>query len=165
MRDYHENVTKSLNSLFHGKNLIEQVRQLRTAILKHNEKLVDDFPAEDSDRYWVSLGDSSNTHFEQLRTRAPRREAHFAAFAEILGFNNLQTAYYWQRVISAIRSARRSDGQHVSGLYADMLLEPEAAMLRFKISQQTLRVLFQKARESIVVIENVLPPLENSTDA
>lgn len=160
LRDYHENVTKSLNRSFLAKNLAEQVRQLRMAILKGNEKLAEDFPAEQSVRYWVSLGDSPDTPFEQLKPRAPMREAHFSAFAEVLGFNTLQTAYYWQRVIMAIRNARRLDGRHVSDLYAYMLLQPEAAMLHSKISRQTLKILFQKARESIVTIESVAPPIK-----
>ena len=158
LREYHENVIKSLNSLFQCMKLAEQVRQLRMVILEHNKKLADEFPAEQSVRYWVSLGDSVDTPFEQLKPRAPMKEAHFAAFAEALGFNSLQTAYYWQRVIMAIRNARRLDGRHVSDLYSYMLLQPEAAMLHSKVSRQTLKILFQKARESIVVVENVRPP-------
>lgn len=164
LREYHENVIKSLNSLFQGMKLTEQVRQLRAVILENNEKLADEFPGEQAVRYWISLGDSADTPFDQLKPRAPMREAHFVAFAETLGFNSLQTAYYWQRVIMAIRNARRLDGRHVSDLYAYMLLQPEAAMLHSKVSRQTLKMLFQKARESIVVVENVTPP-GRSTDA
>jgi hypothetical protein len=164
LRDYHENVIKSLNSLFQGMKLAEQVRQLRILILENNEKLADEFPGEQAVRYWVSLGDSADTPFDQLKTRAPMREVHFLAFSETLGFNSLQTAYYWQRVIMAIRNARRLDGRHVSDLYSYMLLQPEAAMLHSKVSWQTLKILFQKARESTVVVENVTPP-GRSTDA
>ena len=165
LRDYHEKVTKSLNGLFQGMKLAEQVRQLRMLILEHNEKLADEFPGEQAVRYWISLGNSADTPFEQLKPRAPMREAHFVAFAETLGFNSLQTAYYWQRVIMAIRNARRLDGRHVSDLYSYMLLQPEAAMLHSKVSRQTLKILFQKARESIVVVENVTSPSGRSTDA
>jgi len=165
LRDYHENVIKSLNGLFRGMKLAEQVRQLRMQILERNEKLAVEFPGEQSVRYWISLGDSVDTPFDQLKPRAPMKEAHFAAFAESLGFNGLQTAYYWQRVIMAIRNARRLDGRHVSDLYSYMLLQPEAAMLHSKVSRQTLKVLFQKARESIVTVENVVQPSGRSADA
>ena len=165
LRDYHEDVIKSLNRRFQGMKLAEQVRQLRAAILENNEKLVDEFPGEQAVRYWVRLGDSADTPFDQLKPRAPMREAHFVAFAEVLGFNSLQTAYFWQRVIMAIRNARRLDGRHVSELYSYMLLQPEAAMLHSKISRQTLKILFQKARESIVVVEKVTPPSGKNTDA
>ncbi len=164
LRDYHENVIKSLNGLFQGMKLAEQVRQLRMLILERNEKLAADFPAEQSVRYWVGLGDSADTPFDQLKPRAPMKETHFAAFADALGFNSLQTAYYWQRVIMAIRNARRLDGRHVSDLYSYMLLQPEAAMLHSKISRQTLKVLFQKARQSIVAVENVVQPSGRSVD-
>ena len=165
LRDYHENVIKSLNSLSQDMKPAEQARQLRMVILKRNEKLADEFPGEQAVRYWVSLGDSANTPFDQLKPRAPMREAHFAAFAEVLGFNSLQTAYYWQRVIMPIRNARRLDGRHVSDLYSYMLLQPESAMLHSKVSRQTLKILFQKARENIVAVENVTPPSRRSTDA
>lgn len=164
LRDYHEKVIKSLNSLFQDMKLAEQARQLRMVILNRNEKLADEFPGEQAVRYWVSLGDSADTPFDQLKPRAPMREAHFVAFAESLGFNSLQTAYYWQRVIMAIRNARRLDGRHVSDLYSYMLLQPEAAMLHSKVSRQTLKILFQKARESLVAVENVTPPSGRSTD-
>lgn len=165
LRDYHEDVIKSLNRLFQGMKLAEQARQLRMVILENNEKLADEFPSEQSVRYWVSLGDSADTPFDQLKPRAPMREAHFVAFAETLGFNSLQTAYYWQRVIMAIRNARRLDGRHVSDIYSYMLLQPEAAMLHSRVSRQTLKILFQKARESIVAVENVTPPSGRSVDA
>ncbi len=165
LREYHENVIKSLNSLFQGMKLAEQVSQLRMVILKNNEELADEFPAEQSVRYWVSLSDSVETPLDQLKTRAPMKEAHFAAFAKTIGFNSLQAAYYWQRVIMPFRNARRLDGRHVSDLYSYMLLQPEAAMLHSKISRQTLKILFQKARESIVVVENVTPPSGRSADA
>ncbi|WP_297496712.1 hypothetical protein [Ferrovum sp.] len=165
LRDYHKDVIKSLNRLFQGMKLAEQVRQLRMVILENNEKLASEFPGEQAVRYWVSLGDSADTPFDQLKPRAPMREAHFVAFAETLGFNSLQTAYYWQRVIMAIRNARRLDGRHVSDLYSYMLLQPEAAMLHSKVSQQTLKIMFQNARESIVVVENVISPSGRNTDA
>lgn len=165
LRDYHEVITKSLDRLFPGKNVADQARKLRTTILTQHPNLEKDFPGEQSVQYWIRLGDSIDTPFEQLKPQAPMKEAHFVAFAEALDFNSLQTAYYWQRVIMAIRNARRLDGRHVSDLYSYMLLQPEAAMLHSKVSRQTLKILFQKARESIVVVENVTPPSGRSTDA
>lgn len=164
LRDYHEAITKSLDRLFPGRNVADQARQLRTAILSRHANLEKEFPGEQSVQYWVRLGDSIDTPFEQLKTQAPMKEAHFGVFAEALEFNNLQAAYYWQRVIMAIRNARRMDGRHISDSYAYMLLQPEAAMLHSKISRQTLKLLFQKARENIVVVENIMQPLGSSTD-
>jgi hypothetical protein len=99
-----------------------------------------------------------------VQPQAPLKEAHFAAFAEALGINRLETAFYWQSVIMAIRSARRADGRHVSDQYAHMLLQPESAMLNSNISSATIRMLFNKARDNVVTIESVIFPQEANQD-
>lgn len=165
LRDYHQTITTSLARRFPDTSVARQVRELRTAILAQFPELEREFPGEQAVRYWISLGDSPDTPFEQLKPRAPMREAHFVAFSKVLGLNSLQTAYYWQRVIMAIRNARRIDGRHVSDLYAYMLLQPEAAMLHAKITRETLKLLFQRARENIVIVENVSQPSGSSQDA
>lgn len=165
LRDYHNAIVSALNSAYGGNTVAEQVRKLRAAILERQPKLANDFPEEQSVRYWVNLGASVDTPFDQLKPQAPRREAHFNAFASALGLSGLQAAFYWQRVIMPIRNARRQDGRHVSDAYAYMLLQPESAMLNSKISRATLRLLFQKARENVLVVENVIPATENNQDA
>lgn len=155
LREYHQAVVNNLNNRYPGKSDAEQVRKLRAAIFEKHPEMEADFPGEQAVRYWINLGDSSGTPFEQLKPQAPMKEAHFNVFAEALGFMQLQAAYYWQRVIMAIRNARRLDGRHVSDLYAYMLLQPESAMVHGKVPQKTLKVLFQKARENILVVEDV----------
>ena len=159
LRDYHLAILKSLDARFPGNSLSDQVRQLRSAILAGNPKL-EKFPAEAAVRHWVNLGSSPDTPFDQLRPQAPMKEAHFRAFAAALGFDSLVAAVYWQGVIMAIRNARRIDGRHVSDMYAHMLLQPESAMVHSHIKRQTLKMLFQKARENIVTVDAVIPPQE-----
>lgn len=158
LRDYHQEVINNLNNRYPGKSEADQVRKLRAAIFAIHPEIEADFPGEQAVRYWINLGDSPDTPFEQLKPQAPMKEAHFCIFAGALGFTQLQAAYYWQRVIMAIRNARRLDGRHVSDLYAYMLLQPESAMVHGKVPQQTLKVLFQKARENILVVEDVTKP-------
>lgn len=162
LRDYHQSVINRLNELFPGTSLTERVRQLRATILINNDDLVEELPAEQSVRHWVNLGDSPGTPFDQLRPQAPKKEAHFVAFAETLGFSKLEAAYYWQRVIMPVRNARILDGRHVSDLYAYMLLQPESAMVHSNIKRQTLKMLFQKARENIAIVEQVIPPVNGN---
>jgi hypothetical protein len=165
LRDYHNSIANALNNEFEGKTISDQVRKLRAQILKQYPHLATDFPEEQSVRYWIDLGTSVNTPFDQLKPQAPRKEAHFNAFAMALGLSGLQAAFYWQRVIMPIRNARRQDGRYVSDAYSYMLLQPESAMLNSKISRPTLRLLFQRARENLLVVENVILPMENNKDA
>jgi hypothetical protein len=158
LREYHQTVINNLNNRYPGRSEAEQVRKLRAAIFEKHPEIEADFPGEQAVRYWINLGDSSGTPFERLKPQAPMKEAHFNAFAEALGFMQLQAAYHWQRVIMAIRNARRLDGRHVSDLYAYMLLQPESIMVHGKVPQKTLKVLFQKARENTLVVEGVTKP-------
>jgi hypothetical protein len=157
LRSYHEQVCKKLEERFSTGTLSDKVRLLRKAILDANPKLVADFPGDQAVRHWVNLGESENTPFEQLKPQAPMKEAHFKAFAEALRLTPLEAAYQWQRVIMAVRNTRRLDGRHVSDIYAYMLLQPESAMVHSTIKRQTLKMLFDKARESVVSVEAVIP--------
>lgn len=165
LRDYHQCILKALKTKFPSLKLADQVRQLRATILEANEKLAKDFPAEQAVRHWVNLGNSPDTPFEVLRPQAPMKEAHFAAFAEALGFSKLQAACYWCRVIMPVRSSRRSDGRHVSDLYTHMLLQPESVMVHSGIKRETIKMLFNKARENIVTVETVCPPAGETANA
>lgn len=165
LRDYHQSILKALKTKFPGAKLADQVRQLRASILETNEKLAKDFPAEQSVRHWVNLGDSPNTPFDALRPQAPMKEAHFAAFADALRFSKLEAAYYWRRVIMPVRNARRLDGRHVSDLYTHMLLQPESVMVHSSIKRETIKMLFNKARENIVTVETVCPPAGETANA
>lgn len=158
LRDYHKSILKALVSRFPGGCLADQVRQLRSAILSANEKLAKDFPGEQSVRHWVDLGKSTDTPFEELKPQAPMKEAHFGAFADALGFSPLEAAYYWRRVIMPVRNARRLDGRQVADIYTHMLLQPESVMVHSGIKRETIKMLFNKARENIVTVEAVCPP-------
>ena len=157
LRDYHRQVLGKLSALFAVGSLADKVRGLRAAILIANPKWKDDFPAEQAVRQWVNLGQSEGTAFDKLKPQAPMKEAHFSAFAEALGLSKLEAAYYWQRVIMPVRNARRLDGRHVSDIYAHMLLQPESVMVHSGIKRQTMKLLFDKARENLATVDSVIP--------
>lgn len=157
LRGYHQQVSQKLAERFPSKNRAEQVRALRAAMVVINPKLDAELPGEQAMRHWVDLGESPNTPFDKLKPQAPLKEPNFKAFAEALGFSSLETAYQWQRVILAVRNSRRLDGRHVSDIYAFMLLQPESAMVHSNIKRQTLQGLFDKARDSTVIVQTVGP--------
>lgn len=161
LRSYHDQVQKRLSQRFPQDSLTEKVRALHDAMLELDPRLKADPPSLQSMRHWVDLGRSPNTPFDQLRPQAPRSEATFKSFAQVLGFSALEAAYQWQRVIMAVRTSRRLDGRHVSDIYAYMLLQPESAMANSTIRRQTLSRLFDKARENVVTVEQVAPVKES----
>lgn len=157
LRAYHEQVCNKLAEQFPTGTLLNKVRLLRRAMLEENPVLENNLPGEQAIRRWVDLGESVNTPFEELKPQAPMKEAHFKAFSEVLKMTPLEAVYQWQRAIMPIRNARREDGRHVSDIYAYMLLQPESAMVNANISRQTLKLLFDQARESVVTVEAVIP--------
>lgn len=163
LRDYHNQVLKLLEGKWPSGPLTEKVRNLRSRILDANPQFDGEFPSEQAVRQWVNLGKSADTPFEDLKPQAPMKEAHFKAFADALGMPALEAAYQWQRVIMAVRNSRRIDGRYVSDVYAYMLLQPESVMVQAKMRPQTLRMLFDKARDSVLSIENIEPASEHSS--
>jgi hypothetical protein len=165
LRNYHRQVKTLLERTFPEGSLIDKVRALRASILEANSKWKHDFPEEQAVRHWVNLGHAAETAFEDLRPQAPLKEAHFAAFAKALGMSDLEAAANWQRVILPIRNARRQDGRHVSEIYTHMLLQPESVMVHSKIGRQTIQLLYERARESLCVVEALIPNQEEALRA
>ncbi|MGM8225056.1 hypothetical protein ACSV5M_00645 [Cellvibrio sp. ARAG 10.3] len=162
LRSYHEQVQTRFSKKFSEGTITDKVRELRKRMLELDPKLEDDLPKETSMRQWIDLGESPNTPFEELRPQAPRSEAAFKAFADVLEFSSLEAAYQWQRVIMAVRTSRRLDGRHISDIYAYMLLQPESVMTQSNISRQTLTLLFDAARESVATVECIGPIKEQN---
>jgi hypothetical protein len=157
LRNYHRQVSSLLPREFPQGSLIERVRALRKRILDAHPKWSADFPEEQAVRHWVNLGQAADTAFDQLRPQAPLKEAHFAAFVRALGMSDFEAAAYWQRVIMPIRNARRQDGRHLSDIYTHMLLQPESVMVHSKLSRATIQMLYARARESLCVVEALIP--------
>ncbi len=162
LRNYHRQVKTLLERSFPEGSLIDKVRALRATILKANPKWKNDFPEEQAVRHWVNLGNAAETAFEDLRPQAPLKEPHFAAFAKALGMSDIEAAANWQRVILPIRNARRQDGRHLLEIYTHMLLQPESVIVHSKIGRQTIQMLYERARESLCVVEALNPNNEEA---
>ena len=84
-------------------------------------------------RNWMDVVRFANRSFEEARPGAPRKEAHYKAFAQIVGLEDFEAVYYWKAVIQPLRGVRRADGRRVSDVYTDLLLEPEAAVVHQRL--------------------------------
>jgi hypothetical protein len=164
LREYHADVTSHLAERFPARSRAAQMRQLRAHILADlegsNPKIAKELPGEAAVAHWINLGAAAATAFEDLQPQAPQRFEYFDAFARALGFKQVEIKYYWREVIMPIRNVRRLDGRQLSERYTYMLLHPESAMLNGGIPRETIKMLFSKARDNVVVIEKVEFPKE-----
>lgn len=157
VRDYHRRVIGALGQMFPAPSLSQQVRLIRGEMARVNPDLANSLPREEAMRVWIKL-DSARTESETMTTWAPGKEAHFRLFAEVLGLSSVEAIVYWRHVIQPFRTSRRLDGRHLGDLYAYLLLQPESALVNANLSRQTVQALFDKARESVVVVLAVEPP-------
>jgi hypothetical protein len=159
LRDYHEEVKRRLTERFPAQFRAEQVRQLRAHIFADlevsNPKISKELPGQAAVAHWTNLGAAADTAFENLQPQAPQRREYFSAFGRALGFKPVEIEYFWRHVITPIRNVRRLDGRQLSERYTYMLLNPESAMLNAGIPRETIKMLFSKARDNVVVIEKV----------
>ena len=164
LRDYHAEVKSRLMEIFPARSRAAQVRQLRSHIFTNleagNPKLAKELPGEAAVAHWINLGAAADTPFEDLQPQAPQRFEYFDAFARALGFKPIEIKYFWRDVIMPIRNVRRLDGRQLSERYTNMLLNPESAMLNAGIPRETIKMLFSKARDNVVVVEKVELPQE-----
>lgn len=161
---YHARVTQCVEMLFPRENPTSRARRLREAMLKSHPALRD-LPEESAIRAWVSVDKSNSKAFADTTSQAPRLAPHFQAFAAALGWSDIETAYYWKRVIQPFRGSRRADGRAVSDVYTHMLLEPESVIVHAKLPFEVVKTLFAKARENIHCVEQVIAAQEAPRDA
>lgn len=159
LRDYHAEVKSLLKEHYPGRSRAQQVRDLRRRMLEdleaNNPSISKELPGPAAVGHWIDLGAADDTAFEDLQPQAPQRLEYFVSFAQALGLKPLEIKYFWREVITPIRNVRRLDGRHLSERYTYMLLHPESAMLNAGIPRETIKMLFNKARDNVVVIDKV----------
>lgn len=157
LHHYHNRVLRGIDETLKKGTLIEQARELRQ-LLVAAPSAPRGFPADSAIKNWLNVSGHSSTNFEDQTSQAPRQEEHFNAFAKLLGFNALETVYFWKAVIQPLRGARRADGRRVSDAYSDMLMEPESVVVHKKMKSEVVSYLFSRAEENVYFIEAIRKP-------
>lgn len=116
-------------------------------------------PAEATVRSWLDVDRFRDLSFDNAKPGAPRSEAHFKAFAKVLGFDDFEAVYFWKAVIQPLRGTRRADGRRVSDVYTELLLEPESAVVHRRLKPAVVHDLFARAKENVHVIEAIQKPV------
>lgn len=162
LREYHKRVSE-LGQHVPGVNLQGRASKVHSS-------LVDELgpgnspPAEGTVRAWLDVDRFRDRSFDDSKPGAPRKEAHFKAFAKIIGMDDFEAVYFWKAVIQPLRGVRRADGRRVSDVYAEMLLDPESTVVHRRLKPDVVRMLFERARENVHSIEAVRRPQEDQTD-
>ena len=146
LRQYHEQVIRYLQERFPRPTKAAQIQAIRQRIAEQHPEITD---LPENIGHWVSLGESLNTPFDELRPQAPRQFAHFRAFAEAIGFDQTSITWFWQSAIHPIRVNRRMDGRYVGDVYSKILFDPESAIVHSGLSRDDTDSLYLLARESV----------------
>jgi hypothetical protein len=156
LRRYHRAVS-DLAALLPGSALSLKAARLHEAITHAlGPKIAP--PAEGTVRAWLDVERFAGKSFDDAKPGAPRSEAHFKAFAKSLGMDDIHAVYFWRAVIQPLRGVRRADGRRVSDVYAEMLLEPDSAVVHRRMRPAVVQMLFDRAKENIHTIEAIRKP-------
>jgi hypothetical protein len=164
LRQYHNRILRAIDETLTGKNTLDQARELRQRILSGSDA-PKGLPAEGSIKSWLNVATLLTAKFEDLTSQAPRQAEHFKAFAKAIGFSDIETVYFWKAVIQPLRGARRADGRRISDAYADMLLEPESAVVHNRMKPEVVEYLFSRAEENVYTIEAIKKPVSEEPHA
>jgi hypothetical protein len=157
LRQYHNRILRAIEETFPRKNTLDQARELRQKILSSADA-PNGLPAEGSIKNWLNVASLLTAKFEDLTSKAPRQADHFKAFSRAIGLSDVETVYFWKAVIQPLRGTRRADGRRISEAYADMLLEPESAVVHNRMKPEVVEYLFSRAEENVYTIEAIKKP-------
>jgi len=156
LRSYHDRVTE-LSALVPGVTLTDKARIIWTA-LESALGGAASMPNQGTVRSWFDVERFRGLSFEAARPGAPRQEAHFKAFAETIGMDAVEAIYFWKAVIQPLRGVRRADGRRISDAYADLLLEPESAIVHGRLRPNVVQDLYARAKDNVHLIEAIRKP-------
>ena len=156
LREYHSRITSRVKAS-PGATLTDKVHNVYRDLRDRLDAKVN-MPVESTVRNWMDVDRFRGLSFEAARPGAPRLEAHFNAFAKILGLDDFEAIYFWKAVICPLRGVRRSDGRRVSDVYTELLMEPESVVVHRRIKPGVVNQLFSKAKENVHVIEAIRKP-------
>lgn len=162
LRLYHDRV-RALEASIAGASLTYRARTVLQGICTGLGPKVAP-PAEATVRSWLDVDRFRDVSFDNAKPGAPRSEAHFKAFAKVLGFDDFEAVYFWKAVIQPLRGTRRADGRRVSDVYTELLLEPESAVVHRRLKPAVVQDLFARAKENVHVIEAIQKPLGVASD-
>lgn len=149
---YHTDIQTRCEMLFGSKSrqgLARSVHEKMTAL----DASASECPLARVD-YWLDLHAEGDN-----RPHAPREQRFFKVFCKALGISDESTARYWQ-VIRSARYVNQWLGRELVARYAEILFQPESAVLYRKLSPQVLKTLQQAALRCVYRVENVVPPTE-----
>jgi len=162
LRQYHDRVGELVSDV-PGSTLSEKARRIWAAIEENINSGIE-MPVEGTVKNWMDVDRFRDCPFEESKPGAPRHEAHFKAFAETIGLDALEAVYFWKAVIQPLRGVRRADGRRVSDAYADLLLDPESAIVHKRLNHAVAQALFARAKENVHVIEAIRKPDRGPSD-
>ena len=147
---YHDDINRRCDSFFKATK--------RTALAKEiHAKMVEIDSIADECKpsriyYWLDLQADGDT-----RPHAPKDSKFFKIFCKALQINDVDALNHWN-VIRSARNLSQDLGRELSARYAEILFQPESAIIYRNISETITKQLQQEALRCVYRVEHVVPP-------
>jgi hypothetical protein len=106
---------------------------------------------EDRIRYWLAIGG------QDTAPHGARDRASFNLFCQALGIDEANAELYWCYVVTA-RASNQAFGRVLSAWYAEVIFQPETALVYRSISVEELGYLRAEAESCVYRVVRVIPP-------
>lgn len=148
---YHDDVKRRCELLFGvAKSRAALARGIHIKMIEIDSSVIDCRPGRVY--YWLALQSDSDT-----KPHAAKDGKFFKIFCKALGINDEQALQHW----NFIRNARRLNqnlGRELAARYAEILFQPESAVIYRKVSDAEIKHLQQDALRCVYRVERVIPP-------
>lgn len=107
-------------------------------------------------RYWLHADEGDS------RPHGSREWSLFELFCRALGMSEESSRNYWELIHSA-RLFNQYQGRALAAQYAEILFQPESAIVYRRLPSEVVQALRQEAIRNVVRVERVIPPLDNAS--
>jgi hypothetical protein len=155
LRLYHDDVQIRCGLIFKSKKRSALAREIHSRMVEIDPSAAD--CPQGRVYYWLALQKDGDT-----RPHAPKDKKYFKTFCKALTLSDEEAERNW----GVIRNARRLSqflGRELAARYAEILFQPESAVIYRKLSEEVMKQLQQEALRCIYRVESVVPPAERAT--
>lgn len=156
LKFYHDDVKTRCDLFFKEKKRSVLARKIYAKMLEIDPRAVE--CRQGRIYYWLILQAEGDT-----RPHAPKDAKFFKLFCKALQLNDEDATKYW----NFIRNARRLNqnlGRELSARYAEILFQPESAIVYRNVSESVINQLQQEALQCVHRVVRALPPKNKTTE-
>jgi len=151
MRLYRQDVQNRCRLFFGHQSRPKLAQAVHTEMVTLNGAAEDFRPSRIE--YWLDLGDEGDT-----RPHAPNDSKFFKLFCQALQMTSEQADQYWL-LVKQTRNLNQNLGRELSARYAEILFQPESAVIYRGVSRDEISRLQAKAVQCVRRVLKIHPPV------